>query len=136
MFDYDWFYGSAYEQHKQDALIRVAQKKFPDKDRKALLSDDACRKFMDELEIRTLIYLRDGFSYELKGLSGDIESKAHLTFECEPADEVYKVGSFVVAVPFDEVCRVEVFAVHHEQKPENKPMITGFRHSPADDQRG
>ena len=136
MFDYDWFYGSAYEQHRQDALVRVAKRKFPEKDRKALLIDDVCRKFMDELECRTLIYLRDGFSYELKGLAGDVESKAHLTFECEPADEVYKVGSFVVAVPFDEVCRVEVFAVHHEQKPENKPMITGFRHSPADDQRG
>ncbi len=132
MFDYDWFYGSPYEQHKQDALIRVAQKKFPDKDRKALLEDDACRKYMDKLESRTLIYLRDGFSYEMKALAGDVESKAHLTFECEPVDEVYKVGSFVVAVPFDEVCRVEVFAVHHEQKPENKPMITGFRHSPAD----
>ena len=135
MFDYDWFYGSPYEQHKQDALIRVAQKQFPDKDRKALLEDDACRKYMDKLESRTLIYLRDGFSYEMKALAGDVESKAHLTFECEPVDEVYKVGSFVVAVPFDEVCRVEVFAVHHEQKPENKPMITGFRHSPADDQR-
>ena len=136
MFDYDWFYGSAYEQQKLDSLIRVAQREFPDKDRKALLNDEACRKYMDELESRTLIYLRDGFSYELKGLAGDIESKAHLTFECEPVDEVYKVGSFVVAVPFDEVCRVEVFAVHHEQKPENKPMITGFRHSPADDPRG
>ena len=52
MFDYDWFYGSPYEQHKQDALIRVAQKKFPDKDRKALLEDDACRKYMDKLESR------------------------------------------------------------------------------------
>ena len=47
MFDYDWFYGSAYEQHKQDALIRVAKRKFLDKDRKAILEDDACRKYMD-----------------------------------------------------------------------------------------
>ena len=136
MFDYDWFYGKPYEQQKKDALIRVAMKKFPKKDRAAVLEDDACRRCMDELECRTLIYLRDGFSYEVKALASEVDSKVHLTFECEPADDLYKAGSFVVAIPFDEVCRVEVFAVHPEQKPENKPMITGFRHSPSEEGRG
>ena len=136
MFDYDWFHGSSYEQQKQDALCRVAQKKYPDRPRAEIVEDEACRKCMDDLECRTLIYLRDGFSYELKALAREVDSKTHLTFECEPADELYKVGSFVVAIPFEEICRVEVYAVHPEQKPENKPIITGFKHSPSDDVRG
>ena len=47
----------------------------------------------------------------------------------EPAEELYKVGVFVVAVPFDDIARVEVFAAHRDQKPENLPMITGFRNA-------
>ena len=44
--------------------------------------------------------------------------------------------TFVVSVPFEEICRVEIYAVHPEKKPENKPMITGFKHSPGDEGRG
>jgi hypothetical protein len=44
-------------------------------------------------------------------------------------DEHYKVGAFVVTVPFDELVRVEVYAVHPSEKPENSPQITGFRAS-------
>ena len=135
MFDYDWFYGSSYEQQKRDALSRVAKRKFPDRDRTAISEDEVCQKYVEGLECRTVIYLRDGFSYELKNLATEVESKAHLTFECEPADDPYKVGSFVVAVPFEEICRVEIYAVHPEQKPENKPVITGFRHAPGDEGR-
>jgi len=135
MFDHDWFYGRPYEQQKKDALIRVALKKSPKMDRAAVLADESSCRYMDQLECRTLIYLRDGFSYELKTLASEVDSKVHLTFECEPADDLYKAGAFVVAIPFDEVCRVEVFAVHPEHKPENKPMITGFRHSPTDESR-
>jgi len=36
----------------------------------------------------------------------------------------------VVAVPFDDIVRVEIFAVHPSEKPENLPLITGFRSSP------
>lgn len=135
MFDYDWFFGSAYEQQKQDALVRLAQRRYPDLDRTAVLTDEPCREHIKELESRTMIYLRDGFSYELKALAGDVESKTHLTFECEPAEESYKVGTFVVSVPFEEICRVEIYAVHPEKKPENKPLITGFKHSPGDEGR-
>lgn len=127
MFDYDWFAGVHFEQHRLDAIRRCARRRFPEEDLDN--PGDACRQFMDELETRVLIYLRDGFSYELKELS-DVDSRAHLTFECEPVDEHYKVGAFVVSVPFDDIVRVEVFAVHPSEKPEDMPLITGFRSSP------
>lgn len=133
MFDYDWFYGRGFEQQKLDALTRVALRKFPKLDRTAAEQHAPFSEFRSTLECRTLIYLRDGFSYELKALTREIDSKSHLTFECEPGDEVYKPGAFVVSVPFEEVCRVEVFAVHPDHKPESKPMITGFRTSPRDE---
>jgi hypothetical protein len=45
-------------------------------------------------------------------------------------DDHYKVGSFVVSVPFEDVVRVEVFAVHPQEKPGDAPLITGFRTRP------
>ena len=60
----------------------------------------------------------------------DVGLKGMLTFECEPVDEQYKVGAFVVSVLFEEIVRVEVFAVHPSEKPEDTPMITGFRNRP------
>ena len=57
----------------------------------------------------------------------DLDSTALLAFECEPVDEQYKVGAFVVSLTFDEIVRVEVFAVHPSEKPEDLPQITGFR---------
>ena len=65
-------------------------------------------------------------SYEVADLC-EVETRSHLVFECAPVDEQYKVGSFVVTVPFEEVVRVEVFAVHPSEKPEEAPQITGFR---------
>ncbi len=47
-------------------------------------------------------------------------------------DEQYRVGSFIVSVPYDELIRVEVFAVHPSEKPEDVPLITGFRTGPND----
>jgi hypothetical protein len=58
-----------------------------------------------------------------------VDSKSHLVFECAPVDEHYKVGAFVVTVPFEEIVRVEAFAVHPDEKPEDLPQITGFRTS-------
>lgn len=129
MFDYDWFHGPGYEQQKQEARRRCALHRFPDKDPEVALDDVDVRKTLAELEERTLIYLRDGFSYEVKGIA-DIESKSHLVFECEPVDDHYKVGAFVVTIPFEEIVRVEVFAVHPSEKPEDLPQITGFRTGP------
>lgn len=129
MFDYDWFHGSAFEQQKEVARWRCALRHFPDADPSEIEQNEEISRFKDELVVRSLIYLRDGFSYELKEMA-DVESKSHLTFECEPVDEHYKVGAFVVSVPFDEIVRVEVFAVHPSERPEDMPLITGFRGRP------
>ena len=133
MFDYDWFYGNAYQQQKREALLRVALRKFPNQERPSALDNKEFRAYTDELECRTLIYLRDGYSYEMKALTDEIDLKAHLTFECEPVDELYKVGSFVISVPFEEIARVEIFVVHPSEKPEDRPFITGFRHPPSEE---
>ena len=82
--------------------------------------------YLQDLEERTLIYLRDGFSYEVREIA-DVDTKSHLVFECVPVDDQYKVGAFVVTVPFEEIVRVEVFAVHPGEKPPDMPQITGFR---------
>ena len=129
MFDYDWFTGPAFHQQQDDARIRCAQKKFPDVDPVEAPDDSDCGRFLDELELRVLLYLRDGFSYEMKEIAS-VDSRSHLTFECEPVDDHYKVGAFVVSLPFEEIVRVEVFAVHTSEKPEDMPLITGFRAGP------
>lgn len=125
MFNYDWFTGPAFQQQKDEARHRCTRKKFPH----LKPADAEYQRFFRELEARTLLYLRDGFSYELKELV-DVGLKAVLTFECEPADDQYKVGAFVVSLLFEEVVRVEVYAVHPKEKPEDMPTITGFRNSP------
>jgi len=132
IFNYDWFTGEAFEAQKQEARQRCAKKKFPDAAFEKSPDQDAYEKFLSELEVRTLIYLRDGFSYEMKEMVDVGLRNNLLTFECEPVDEQYKVGAFTVTVPFDEIIRVEVFAVHPSEKPEDVPLITGFRSSPSD----
>ena len=126
MFDYDWFHGVPYMQQQEEARLRCTLRRFEDLTPDQIADHDAARSLRDELVVRTLIYLRDGFSYEVREIA-QVDSKAHLTFECEPVDEHYKVGAFVVTVPFDEIVRVEVFAVHPAEKPEDMPLITGFR---------
>lgn len=131
MFNYDWFTGTAFEKQRQQARMRCACKKFPDVPADQQTTHAEFQAFLSELEVRTLLYLRDGFSYELKEMV-NIGLTGCLTFECEPVDEHYKVGAFVVSLSFDEIIRVEVFAVHPKEKPEDVPLITGFRGSPAD----
>jgi len=129
LFDYDWFHGNAFRQQQEEARLRCTLFHFPNLQRDNALSHADARRFSDELEVRRLIYLRDGFSYEIRQLV-DLPCKSHLIFECEPVDDHYKVGAFVVSVPFDEIVRVEVFAVHPTEKPEDSPQITGFRSRP------
>ena len=130
IFDYDWFTGPAFEQQKSVARELCARKKFP-----GITEDQPgyqeYQRFLGELEIRVLIYLRDGFSYEIKHMV-DLGLRSMLTFECEPIDEQYKVGAFVVSALYEEIVRVEVFAVHPSEKPEDTPMITGFRNRPSE----
>jgi hypothetical protein len=131
LFDYDWFHGSAFQQQQHQARMRCALKKFPNLDSQQVESDPAFQKCLNELEARTLVYLRDGFSYEMKELV-DTGLKGLLSFECEPVEEQYKVGAFIVSVLFEEIVRVEIFAVHPGEKPEDTPIITGFRNKPPD----
>lgn len=129
MFNYDWFHGSALEQQKTEAKLRCALRHFPNLDPEQAGVNEEFLDFKSKLEDRTLIYLRDGFSYEIRGIA-EVDTKSHLVFECEPVDEQYKVGAFIVTLPFDEIVRVEVFAVHPTEKPEDLPQITGFRTFP------
>ena len=129
MFNFDWFHGLAFQQQREEARHRCVVGHFPDYERHAESQPEEVEAFRNELEVRTLIYLRDGFSYEIREIA-EVDSKSYLVFECEPVDDQYKVGAFVVTVPFDELVRVEVFAVHPSEKPQDAPQITGFRGHP------
>lgn len=125
LFNYDWWFDGAFQQRLDEAKKRCAGNHFPKTNHAKPNNDHAYRAFYDQLEARTIIYLRDGFSYELKEIIKQTNT-ACLTFECMPADESYKVGCFVVTVPFDDIVRVEIFAVHPQEKPEDMPSIKGF----------
>lgn len=125
-FDQEWFRSEALSRQREEAVRRCVARQFPEADAEQIDKDEEIERFRSQLDVRTLIYLRDGFSYEVRELA-DVESESHLVFECEPVDEHYKVGAFVVTLPFDEIVRVEVFAVHPSQKPNDLPQITGFR---------
>jgi hypothetical protein len=57
----------------------------------------------------------------------DLGTSSALAFECQPVDESYKVGTFIVLVPFEDIARVEVFTVHPDDKPQENLRIPGFR---------
>ena len=69
MFDYDWFHGPAFGQQKEEARWRCALQHFPNLDPKQAREDQEFTKFHSGLEERTLIYLRDGFSYEVRQIA-------------------------------------------------------------------
>ena len=120
-YNYDWWFRGAYQQHIDEAKRRCAANRQPGakQDAKSL------QAVLDQLEVRTVVYLRDGFSYEIKELVTR-ETTSTITFECMPADEAYRVGCFIVTVPFEDVARVEIFAVHAQEKPEDNVSIKGF----------
>jgi hypothetical protein len=126
VFDYDWFHGRQFQEQCDDAKMRCALRRYPELDPEAACENEEFKAFLNELRVRTLVYLRDGFSYEFKSFA-NVESKAHLTFECEPVDDQYKVGAFVISVPFEDIVRVEIFAVPPDEMPIELPPITGFR---------
>lgn len=129
MFNYDWFHGLPFKEQLSDARWRCTVLRHPDVTRETLEQNKEAHQFHGELVCRTLVYLRDGFSYEVREFA-DVPYKSHLVFECVPVDDQYRVGAFVVTVPFDEIVRVEVFSVHPDEKPDDLPQITGFRGSP------
>jgi hypothetical protein len=128
MFDYDWWHGPSLKRMGEAARQRVARRRFPDLSAKQAQADKEYQAFLASLETRVLVYLRDGFNYEFKELV-DVGSRSYLTFECNPPDVQYRVGAFVLTVPFDDIVRVEVFAVHPDEKPPEAMHIAGFRAS-------
>ncbi len=124
-FNYDWWFGSPYDERTEEAKRRCAKGHFPDLDPQKFDEDKDYQTFYNAMEARTILYLRDGFSYEIKDVIS-APGTTSFTFECMPADEAYKVGCFVVTVPFDDIVRVEIFAVHPDEKPEDMPSIKGF----------
>ena len=69
MFDYDWFHGAAFAQQQDEAKLRCAFNRFPNLEPHQAMEDEDFQTFVDELEIRRLLYLRDGFSYEIRQLA-------------------------------------------------------------------
>jgi len=123
MFNYDWFHGSGLRRQIEEAKDRCARKKFPRA--KSGNGSPEFLQYRDQLETRVILYLKDGLSYEMKEIA-EIGISSALAFECVPVDESYQVGAYVIVVPFEDIARVEVFAVHPDEKPQENIRIPGF----------
>ena len=129
MFNFDWFHGPGLRRQIEEAKERCAIRKFPEaRKSKAGNGHGEFQRYKDALETRIILYLKDGLSYEMKEMV-DIGMSSALAFECVPVDENYQVGAYVIVVPFEDIARVEVFAVHPDDKPQENIRIPGFRTS-------
>ena len=126
MFNYDWFHGDGLQRQVEEARKRCAKVKFPDVDPGNGSVSKEYSEYRAALETRIILYLKDGLSYEMKEMA-DLGTSSALAFECQPVDESYQVGAFVVLVPFEDISRVEVFAVPPDDKPQENLRIPGFR---------
>lgn len=124
MFNYDWFHHGGLARLQDDARRRCAARRFPDPEGNGSNADR--ESFIQALETRVMLYLKDGLTYEMKEIA-DVGSSSALAFECVPLDDNYRVGAIVLVVPFEDIARVEVFAVHPEDKPTENVRIPGFR---------
>lgn len=131
MFNYEWFHHGGLQRLIDEARSRCAAKKFPEHDGKNGNGSPEYAAYRDELETRIILYMRDGLTYEMKEIA-DTGMSSALGFECVPVDENYKVGSIVIVAPFDDIARVEVFAVHADEKPQENIRIPGFRAAAAE----
>lgn len=132
MFNYDWFHGEGLRRQVDEARKRCAAKKYPDNQkRKKGNGDGEYAKYVAQLETRIILYLKDGLSYEMREIA-DIGISSALAFECTPVDENYQVGAYVIVVPFEDIARVEVFAVHPDEKPQENIRIPGFKAGAAE----
>jgi hypothetical protein len=128
MFNYDWFHNGGLARQIEEAKARCALKKFPQiaqlPNEKA--SNQEFNAYLKQLETRVIVYLKDGLSYEMREMA-DLGSHSAFSFECVPVDENYQVGAYVITLPFEDIARVEVFAVHPSEKPQDNIRIPGFR---------
>ncbi len=131
MFNYDWFHRGGLERLKEEAKARCAARKFRRPPGQAGNGSAEEQAYRQQLETRVILYLKDGLTYEMKEIA-DLGMSSALSFECVPVDENYKVGAIVLVVPFEDIARVEVFAVHPDEKPTENLRIPGFRSSSAD----
>ena len=126
MFNFDWFHGPGLRRQIEEAKRRCALKKFPESLGSERPNEAELQQYMDALQTRIILYLKDGLSYEMREMV-DIGMNSALAFECVPVDENYQVGAYVIVVPFEDIARVEVFAVHPDDKPQENIRIPGFR---------
>lgn len=127
MFNYDWFHGDGLRRQIEEAKLRCAARQFPDIRKKSKSNGKSAQQtYLDELETRIILYLKDGLSYEMREIA-NIGISSALAFECTPVDENYQVGAYVIVVPFDDIARVEVFAVHPSERPQENIRIPGFK---------
>lgn len=120
MFTHDWFHRGGLERLQQAARHRCAAHKFPDGSKSPDYMD-----YLSQLETRTIVYLKDGLTYEISEVI-DLDTTSGLVFQCVPVDESYRVGAIVIVTPYEDIARVEVFAVHPQDKPQESFRIPGF----------
>lgn len=129
MFDYEWFYKGGLARLQSEAKRRCSTKKSATKKGNGRGEP---QDLTSTLETRTILYMKDGLTYEMKEASEEIGSSSALAFECVPVDENYKAGAIVLIVPYEDIARVEVFAVHPDDKPQDNIRIGGFRAGASD----
>ncbi len=134
MFNYDWWHGEMRSFQIEQARLHCVQRRHPETASLDLPADSDAGRFLAALEVHTVIYLRDGFSYEMARVL-DSPTRSYMMCEVVPFEESWRVGAFIVAVPFEDIVRVEVFAIHPAEKPHETPHITGFRVGPDTPQR-
>ncbi|MEP0845832.1 MAG: hypothetical protein HRF50_03305 [Phycisphaerae bacterium] len=125
MFNYDWFHNGGLARLVSESKRRCAQRKFSDHP-PAGNGTAAQEEYIKQLDTRVILYMKDGLTYEMKEMA-DIGMSSALAFECVPVDDNYKAGAIVLVAPFEDIARVEVFAVHPDDKPVENFKIPGFR---------
>jgi hypothetical protein len=126
MFNFDWFHGPGLKRQVDEAKVRCARRRLPGVPPNDGSGNEEFQRCIAALETRIVLYLKDGLSYEMREMV-DIGISSALAFECVPVDENYQVGAYVIVVPFEDIARVEVFAVHPDDKPQENIRIPGFR---------
>ncbi len=126
LFNYDWWHGQARQTQIDRAKLRCLRNRYEAAADLNVPADSDEGRYLAELEVHTIVYLRDGFSYEIGDLI-DTETRSYLMCEVIPIEESWQSGGFVVSVPFEDISRVEIFAIHPAKKPQETPHITGFR---------
>ena len=124
MFSYDWFHRGGLERLRhaacQQCIVRLGES-----ETMGFHGSIADVKHED-LDTRTIIYMKDGLTYEVRAIL-ELDTTAGLIFECLPVDESYRVGAIVIVAPYEDIARVEIFAVHPDDKPQENFRIPGFR---------